>query len=111
VAAAVTRRGGRAARPLRGLGWLLILLGSFALVPWRQTRGVALEREVLEVQNRHAVVEAERIELLRRIHSLESRARVLRVARDRLGMHLPTGREIVFLPLPAGGLRGGGAAP
>jgi hypothetical protein len=26
----------------------------------------------------------------------------VKVARERLGMHLPTDREIVFLPLPAG---------
>jgi hypothetical protein len=77
----------------------LILLLSFSLVPWRQTRGVALEREVREVQNRLSVVEAERLLALRQIHELESRARMLRIARDRLGMHLPSDDEIVFLPV------------
>jgi len=81
------------------LGWLLLLLASLSLVTWRQTRGLALEREVRELEVARAMKETERVELTRRIEQLRSRSRIVRVARDRLGMHLPEDDEIVFLPV------------
>jgi cell division protein FtsL len=79
---------------------VLLLLGSLVLVTWRQTRGRDLEAGLSSIEKRHANAEAERVELVRRIEQLRSRARIVQVARDRLGMHLPTDREIVFLPIP-----------
>lgn len=84
---------------MRAVGWLLLLLGSLVAVTWRQTRGLAMERELRELESERAVAEAEQVELVRRIEELRSRARILRVARARLGMHLPTEAEIVFLPV------------
>lgn len=84
---------------VRALGWLLLLLGSLSLVTWRQTRGLALERAVRELETEQARANAERVELSRRIEHLRSRSRVVAVARDRLGMHLPGDHEIVFLPV------------
>jgi len=86
---------------LRVGGWLVLLLGSLLLVTWRQTRGVALERALHDLAATRAVAEAEAVRLTRRIEELRSRSRVLRVARDRLGMRLPEAAEIVFLPAPA----------
>jgi cell division protein FtsL len=89
------------------LGWLLLLLGSLTTVTWRQTLGVARERAVRELQAERAIAEAERMELERRVQALSSRARVVRVARERLRMHLPADHEIVLLPIaavPAAGL-------
>ena len=100
-----SKRAGRARAGWVGaLGWLLLLLSSLSLVTWRQTRGLALEREVREQETARAVREAERVELSRRIERLRSRSRIVQVARDRLGMHLPQDSEIVFLPV-------GGVAP
>ena len=96
------RRGGRGrGRPgwIGALAWLLLLLASLSLVTWRQTRGLALEREVRELETARAIKEAERVELARRIEQLRSRSRIVRVARERLGMHLPEDHEIVFLPV------------
>ena len=95
------RRTARRGRPgwVGALGWLLLLLGSLALVTWRQTRGLTVEREVRDLENERAKTEAERIELTRRIEELRSRSRIVRVASDRLGMHLPGDDEIVFLPI------------
>ena len=45
-----------------------------------------------------SVAAAERVELERSIQVLESRQRVVPEARDRLGMHIPTGSELVQLP-------------
>lgn len=86
---------------VRALGWLAMLLASLSLVTWRQTHGLALERELRTLEGRNAGVEAERVELTRRIEQLRSRSRVLQVARDRLGMHLPQDHEIIFLPVSA----------
>jgi cell division protein FtsL len=80
--------------------WIVTLLASLVVVTWRQTRGRVLEQELSAVEQRRAIVEAERVELVRQIEQLRSRARIVKVARTRLGMHLPTDREIVFLPVP-----------
>lgn len=95
----MSARAGRRPGWLRAGGWLLLLLGSLALVTWRQTRGLALQRELRALETRRAVTETERVELVRRVEQLRSRARVVRVARERLGMHLPQDSEIVFLPV------------
>lgn len=95
-----TRSRGGSPRVIGAVAWLLLLLGSLGVVIWRQTRGVALERGLRELQAERAMGEAERVQLERRIQTLASRARIVRVARERLGMHLPTGREIVFLLMP-----------
>ncbi len=81
-------------------GWIVTLLSALLVVTWRQTRGRELEQELSAVEQRRANAEAERVELVRRIEQLRSRARIVKVARTRLGMHLPTDREIVFLPVP-----------
>jgi cell division protein FtsL len=80
--------------------WIVTLLAALVVVTWRQTRGRVLEQELSAVEQRRAIVEAERVELVRQIEQLRSRARIVKVARTRLGMHLPTDREIVFLPVP-----------
>ena len=87
---------------VRTFACVLLLLGALLVVTWRQTRGRNLEQGLSLVKQRHANVEAERVELVRRIEQLRSRARIVKVARARLGMHLPSDREIVFLPVPAG---------
>lgn len=93
----------RRVRWLKVAGWTLVLLASLSMVTWRQTQGLALERELRELESERAIVEAEAVGLVRRMEELRSRARVVRVARDRLGMHLPGDDEIVFLPAPGGG--------
>jgi cell division protein FtsL len=80
-------------------GWLVLLLAALSLVTWRQTRGVEMERVLRELEMERGIAEAERLAAGRRVEELRSRARVIRVARDRLGMHLPAESEIVFLPV------------
>lgn len=84
---------------LRAAGWLLLLLGSLVFVTWRQTHGLALESGLRDLESRRAIAEAERVELVRRVESLRSRSRIVRVARERYGLHLPQGHEIVFVPV------------
>lgn len=98
------RRAAGARRRPRGVlyvtGWLLLLLGALALVVLRQTRGVALDRELHAVERERAIAEAERVEFVREIQTLRSRVRITRVARQRLGMRLPDDEEIIFLAVP-----------
>lgn len=83
-----------------------LLLASLTLVVWRQSRALAVLRSVEETRRERVVEEARRSALRRRVEELESRARVSELARDRFGMRLPSGDEIVILPLraPASGL-------
>jgi cell division protein FtsL len=81
------------------LPWLILLPSSLAVVTWRQTEGVSRERALRETRADRAIVETERMEQERRIQALSTRSRVIRVARDRLGMVVPGDDEIVLLPL------------
>lgn len=80
---------------------LAALLGSLTLVVWRQSEALSMLRELEAVQQERVVEEARRSSLARRVEELESRARVSTVARERLGMRVPTGSELVILPLIA----------
>ena len=84
---------------LRMAGLLCLVLAALSLVVWRQTQGVALQREVRALEGERAIAEAERLELETRIQSLQSRARIVRAARERLRMHLPADSEVVLVPL------------
>jgi cell division protein FtsL len=74
------------------------LLCSLTLVAWRQSRALGALGELERVRNERALVQAEKEAMERAIQHLESRARVVPVARDRLGMRTPQATEIVILP-------------
>lgn len=93
-------RRGRAGGILRAGAWVLLLLASFAATVWRQTRGVALERELRDSRNEVAIAEARRLEMVSRIHELGNRRRIVQVAGERLQMRLPVDREILLLAEP-----------
>ncbi|MEX2572122.1 MAG: hypothetical protein WD737_12550 [Gemmatimonadota bacterium] len=101
----MSRRGAKRAdrRSPRGVVsvglWLVLLLAALSFVTWRQARGVQMERALRQVETDRGIAEAERVAAVRRVEELRSRVRIMRVARDRLGMRLPTDREIVFLPV------------
>ncbi|MGQ0562758.1 MAG: hypothetical protein ACT443_12900 [Gemmatimonadota bacterium] len=75
------------------------LLGGLTTVIYRQSRALEVLRATEELRGARVIAEAERGELVRRIQTLESRAHVVAVARERLGMHVPSAEEIVILPL------------
>lgn len=76
-----------------------LLLGSLTLVVWRQSHALAMLRELEAVRHERVVAEAHRAALSRHLEELESRGRVSKVVRERFGMRLPSGTEIVILPL------------
>lgn len=77
----------------------LLLLGSLTLVVWRQSQALEMQRALESVRRDRALEESQRSSLLRRVEQLESRARVSDAAASRLDMRLPSGSEIVILPL------------
>lgn len=87
-----------------------LLLGSLTLVVWRQNHALTVQRELESVRHERVVEQARRAALARRVEQLESRARVSEAARYRFGMRLPSGDELVILPLrePASALAVGG---
>ena len=84
--------------------FVLAVAGSFSSVVWRQTEGVARQRELTRIQNETSIAEAERVEWANRIQALQTRARITRVAQQRLGLHVARDDEVVLLPIPASAL-------
>jgi cell division protein FtsL len=86
--------------PLVRAGLLFVLLlGSLTLVVWRQSQALEMQRVLEGVRHERVVEESRRSALLRKVEQLESRGRVTTAAAARFGMRLPTGSEIVILPL------------
>jgi cell division protein FtsL len=102
-----TEREQKRARRRAALGRLLMVLmvaGALVSVVWRQTEGVARQRELTRIENETSIAEAERVEWANRIQALQTRARITRVARQRLGLHVAHDDEVVLLPVPAAAL-------
>jgi hypothetical protein len=103
-------QGDRAARRQRRRGFLrralvvLLVAGALVSVVWRQTEGVARQRELTRIQNETSIAQAERVEWANRIQALQTRARITRVARQRLGLHVARDDEVVLLAVPAAAL-------
>lgn len=77
-----------------------LLFASLSLVVWRQSRALEELRALDEARSERTVLLAERSELQREIHRLESRSRVVAVAGARMGLRLPAADEIVLLRAP-----------
>ena len=73
------------------------ILVALSLVTWRQARALEALAGLDGVRQERALAEAERGRLLRDIQHLESRARIMADAGERLGMRLPDGSEIILL--------------
>lgn len=96
-----TERRERRFRLYRRAFFVLVLLASLASVVWRQTVGYERERQLSALRSELSSAEAERVEVANRIQSLQTRARITRVASQRLGMHVARDEEIVMLAIPA----------
>ena len=87
-----------------------MLFGSLSMVVWRQSRALEELRGLDAARAERALLQAEHSELQRDIQRLESRSRIVAVARERLGLRTPAGDEIVFLQAPTrAGLAGDAA--
>lgn len=82
----------------------VLIAASLVAVVWRQTEGVARQRELTRIQNETSIAEAERVEWANRIQTLQTRARITRIAQQRLGLHVARDDEVILLPVPAAAL-------
>ncbi|HUF49942.1 MAG TPA: cell division protein FtsL [Longimicrobiales bacterium] len=79
----------------------VLLFAALSLVVWRQARAFDALRGLDAARSERALLQAERAELQREIQYLESRARVVAVAGERLGLRVPAASEIVILHAPS----------
>ena len=93
------------------LAWATLIVLALGTVIWRQTVGEDRMKELEKVREEIAVAQAEKAELQTRIVQLGRRERVVRYARERLGMHVARDEEIVLLAVPASAVRPDSATP
>lgn len=76
------------------IGFVLVATG----VIWRRSTGLAQARELGELQQRRAALEAQQAALEGAIRDASSRARLGRTAEERLGMRVPPDSLVIRLP-------------
>ena len=90
---------------MRGRSLVALLLVGFVLVAagviWRRSFGVTRAREQQRMEQERAALEAERAKLEGDIRDASSRAKLARVAEERLNMHIPSDSQVILLKRPA----------
>jgi cell division protein FtsL len=79
------------------LGFVLVATG----VIWRRSTGVAMARELRQLEERRAALEAQQAALEGAIRDAASRDRLVGIAEQRLGMRIPPDSLVTFLQRPA----------
>jgi cell division protein FtsL len=86
---------------MRGRSIFLALLGIFAVVAlvivWRRSVGIAESRKLQQLDRKRADLEGQRARLETDIIDLSSRQHLAPIVEQRLGMHVPTDRQVVIL--------------
>ena len=91
---------------LKGRHWVALWLLAFLAVAWiviaRQTAAIGAARDLAGLGEERANLAGRGADLERRIRTAQSRAVLLRRARVRLNLRLPSDSEIILLPAPGG---------
>ncbi|MBA3646265.1 MAG: hypothetical protein H0W63_08815 [Gemmatimonadaceae bacterium] len=86
---------------IRGRSIFGMLLGAFIVVTltvvWRRSLGFSEARDIQQMTRTKSVLEGERARLESELRDLTSRQRLGPVVEQRLGMHVPIGRQVVIL--------------
>jgi len=89
---------------LRGRHWVALWLAGFlvtaVLVVWRQSRALALARQLRTLQTTEAALEASRASTLAGIRRARSRAVLVPLAESRLGLRVAQDSDIIILQDP-----------
>lgn len=87
---------------LRGRTLVAIVLAAFVLVAlaivWRRTIGFGQSQRLAALEARRASLESERARLESDIRDAASRQHLGASVESRLGMHIPTDKQVVILP-------------
>jgi len=90
---------------LPGRALVALILGAFVLVAlaivWRRTVGIGQSERLAALDTRRVGLEGERARLESEIRDASTRQRLGAAAESRLGMHIPTDRQVVILPRTA----------
>ena len=97
---------------MRGRSIVALVLLGFVLVAtgviWRRSIGLSRARDESRLDQRRAALEAERAKLEGDIRDASSRARLARVAEERLHMHVPNDSQVIYLARPVQPARAAG---
>ncbi len=87
---------------LRGRTVIGLLLAGFVVITlaivWRRTIGIAESRSVRDLDAQKVQLEGERARLEGEIRDLSTRQHLGPVVEKRLGMHVPTDKQVIILP-------------
>ena len=87
---------------LRGRSLVGILLGAFVLIAlaivWRRTIGISQSERLASLDAKRLTLESERARLDAEIRDASSRQNLGATVERRLGMHVPTDKQVVILP-------------
>lgn len=90
---------------LRGRTLVGLVLAAFVLVAlaivWRRTIGIGESERLAELDAKRVELEGERARLESEIRDASTRQTLGVAVERRLGMHIPTDRQVVILPRPA----------
>lgn len=86
-------------------GWVWVALAGFLLVTtgviWRRSVGIAEARRLQDLARRRDALHNERLKLEGEIRAASSRARLVPLAEQRLGLRLPSASQVIHLTRPA----------
>ena len=87
---------------MRGRSLVAILLGAFVLIAlaivWRRTIGISQSERLAALDTKRVTLESERARLEAEIRDASSRQNLGSTVERRLGMHVPTDKQVVILP-------------
>jgi len=87
---------------LRGRSLVGLFLGAFLLIAlaivWRRTIGIGQSEQLAMLEAKRAGLQSERARLEAEIRTASSRQTLGTTVERRLGMHVPTDRQVVILP-------------
>lgn len=89
---------------LRGRTRVALILGAFVLVAlaivWRRTIGISESERLAALDAKRVELEGERARLESEIRDASARQTLGASVEHRLGMHIPTDKQVVILPRP-----------
>jgi cell division protein FtsL len=87
---------------MRGRSLVGVVLGAFVLVAlsivWRRTIGIGESARLAQLDSRRTDLEGERARLESEIRAASARQTLGVAAEQRLGMHVPTDKQVMILP-------------
>jgi hypothetical protein len=87
---------------MRGRTLVGVVLGAFVLVAlsivWRRTIGIGESDRLAQLEAKRTALESERVRLESEIRDASTRQNLGATVERKLGMHIPTDKQVVILP-------------